>query len=59
MIDRVPLEAHGALIYALSGYLLMIVDIVADQQYSVPNGSSFDDYPLPFGQQCEHVRTIG
>jgi len=32
MIDGVPLEAHGAFIYALSGCLLVIVTMLANQQ---------------------------
>jgi hypothetical protein len=32
MIDGVPPEAHGALIYALSGCLLIVVEMLANQQ---------------------------
>jgi hypothetical protein len=35
MIDSVPLEAHGALKYALSGCLLMIDEMVA-MQHNLP-----------------------
>jgi len=35
MIDGVPQEAHGAFMYALSGCLLMVVEIIAIQHSDI------------------------